>query len=429
MNRPDRARAIAAALLLGAAAVPAIPASAAASPTVVRSTLAADVTAGAGDTLPARVRPGAVAAPPAGSPPVLPTVTQGCVGESPVVAKSTPWAVRRVLPTAAWPLTRGEGVVVAVLDTGVSPAATALTGAVRRGNDVVGSGGGDRDCFGRGTALAGIVAARPLAGTGFVGVAPGATILPIRVVDARGKVPPGAIAAGIRAATAARADVILVGLGTTGGDPGLRAAIRDAVARDIVLVAAVAQAKQTGTTPSPPWYPAAHPDVLAVGGIDVKGTLTEQSPPEAGVDLVAPASDAVSVAPRGDGHYAVTGAAVAAAYVAGAAALVRAYHPALSQAEVRQRLELTAEHPPGAWPTAGAGYGMLDLYQALSAVEPSRPPLTSRPDAVRPLPKPGPTEPTRLIAGSVSAGIAGLAGLAYLAAMTVKWGRRRRWRP
>ncbi|MGW0436571.1 S8 family serine peptidase [Micromonospora sp. NPDC003197] len=410
---PDRAGVLVAALLLAGlvsttASTPAHPATAPA--------LAAQVV---------------VTAPPAAAdPPALPQVTAGCVGESPTMAATAPWAVSRILPSAVWPLTRGKGIVVAVIDTGVSSSSVALRGAVLRGTAVVGSGTADRDCYGRGTALAGIVAARPVTGSGFVGVAPEATILPIRVIDAEGKVPPGAIAAGIRAATAANADVVLLGIGTPAPDAELRDATREAIARDLVLVASVSDGSgSTGTTRPAPWYPAAYPDVLAVGGVDTNGVPTEESPPEAGVDLLAPAAGAVSVAPQGNGHYAVSGPAVSAAYAAGSAALVRAYYPTLSQAEVRRRLELTAEHPLGEWPTPAVGYGTLDLYHALTALEPARTPLPSRIAPLRPLPTAGPTDPTKVIAASLAASMVGLAGLAYLAAITVRWGRRRRWRP
>ncbi|TYB97640.1 S8 family serine peptidase [Micromonospora sp. WP24] len=413
MTSPVRARAVVAALLITGVVgtAPAVPAQA-------RTAAATGHSAAERTTT-------------AAEPPALPQVTGGCVGESPTVADTAPWALRRMLPSAVWPLTRGRGVVVAVIDTGVSAGATALRGAVRRGTDVVGSGAADRDCYGRGTALAGIVAGRPVTGSAFVGVAPEATILPIRIVDGKGKVAPGAIAAGIRAATAAKADVILLGVGTPAPDAELRAAIREAVTRDVVLVASVSDdTRPAGTTQKPaPWYPAAHPDVLAVGGIDAKGVPTEKSPAESGVDLLAPAADAVSVAPRGDGHYTVAGPAVAAAYAAGAAALIRAHYPKLSQADVRHRLELTAEHPLGSWPAPSVGYGTLDLYHAVTALELGRTPVPSQPQVLRPLPTADPGEPTTLIAGSVAAGMVGLAGLAYLSAMTVKWGRRRRWRP
>ncbi|MFI7609290.1 S8 family serine peptidase [Micromonospora sp. NPDC049366] len=368
-------------------------------------------------------------APGAAEPPALPRVTKGCLGPSPTVVETPPWAVRRIGPSAAWPLTRGDGVVVAVIDSGVSAGATGLSGAVRSGTDVTRSGAGNRDCFGRGTALAGIVAARPTTGSGFVGVAPGAAILPIRVVNAKGEVPDGALAAGIRAAAAAKADVILIGFGTETPDADLRRAVREAVSRDIVLVAAISGEKATGTTQAPaPWYPAADPDVLAVGGFDLNGAPTEEAPPSAGVDLLAPGAGAVSVAPQGPGHYSVAGSSVAAAYAAGAAALVRAYHPDLSQAEVRHRLELAAEHPLGTWPVPQVGYGILDVYKALTAVELRETALATQAPVFPPLPVAEPADPRTLIAALVAVGVVGLAGLAHLSRLTIRWGRRRRWR-
>lgn len=364
----------------------------------------------------------------ADEPPALPTVTKGCVGESPTVAESAPWAVRRMQPSAVWPLTQGNGVVVAVIDSGVSAAATGLKGAVRSGTDVTQPGSGDRDCLGRGTALAGIVAARPITGSGFVGVAPGATILPVRVATGRGEVTDDALAAGIRAATAAKADVILIGFGTDTPTPGLRSAVRQAISRDIVVVAAISGEKATGTDGPAAWYPAADPDVLAVGGFDLKGVPTELAPPSASVDLLAPGAGAVSLAPRGPGHYSVNGPAVAAAYAAGAAALVRAYFPNLTQAQVRHRLELAAEHPLGTWPVAPVGYGTLDLYKAMTAVELSEATLPTQAPVLPVLPAVPPIDVRLVIAAAVAGAVIGLAGLVHLSMVTVRWGRRRRWR-
>ncbi|WP_146247438.1 S8 family serine peptidase [Micromonospora arborensis] len=409
----------------------------------VRVTVAALLLIGGGGALPAQpawASAGAFGAAheagmaryaPEPQPPDLPQVSNGaCVGESPVAAKTTPWAVGRMAPADVWPLSRGNGVVVAVVDTGVSAAATGLTGAVQRGTDVVGGGRADQDCLGRGTALAGIVAARPVTGSVFVGVAPGVSVLPIRIVDRKGEIAPGAIADGIRSATAAGADVVLLGVGTPTPDADLRSAVRAALARDIVLVASVSDAKPSvvGQNP-PPWYPASDPNVLAVGGIDMKGVPTEKSVEASGVDLLAPAAGAVTVAPRGAGHYTVGGPGVAAAYAAGAAALVRAYYPQLSEAEVRRRLELTAEHPLGKWPTPEVGYGTLDLYSAMTVLDLDETPQPMEQAAFVPMRAPAPTDPAKGIAAWAATGTVGVAVAAYLLMVTVRWGRRRRWRP
>ncbi|MGW0504405.1 S8 family serine peptidase [Micromonospora sp. NPDC003241] len=363
-------------------------------------------------------------------PPALPTVTDGCVGASPVTVTGMPWAVARLGPSAAWPLTRGAGVIVAVVDSGVSATVPALRGAVSAGRDVTDGARADRDCLGRGTTLAGIVAARPISGTAVVGIAPAATVLPIRIIDRDGRVPPTGLADGIRAATTLGADVILVGTGRPGTDDRLASAVAEAVARDIVVVAAVDdRATPSSATAPSAWYPAAFPQVLAVGGIDPDGAPTEDSPPSAGVDLVAPATGAVSVAPTGTGHYRVGGPAVAAAYVAGTAALVRSYHPGLTQAQVRDRLRLTAE-PPSVPGDPWLGAGTVDPYAAVTVIDPTLAGTPTRepvPAAVL-APVPAPDPAVRRAAVGTALLLLSTA-VALLSVAILRRGRRRRWDP
>lgn len=184
--------------------------------------------------------------------PELPNPSSGCVPASPSVQRGVGWAQARMAAPAVWPLTRGGGVTVAVLDTGVSPAAPALTGAVQAGVDVAGTGAGvekgrpgraDSDCRGRGTFLAGLVAGRPVDGTDFAGVAPAATILPVRVTDARGKLTADTLAAGLRAAVTGGARVVLIAAAVATPTVALRDAVEFAVANNVVVVAAVAGAE------------------------------------------------------------------------------------------------------------------------------------------------------------------------------------------
>ncbi|MEV4346292.1 S8 family serine peptidase [Actinoplanes sp. NPDC049596] len=359
------------------------------------------------------------------APPALPDATAGgCVGPSPITAGRPSWAFQRVQPVDAWPLTRGAGVRVAVVDTGVSSRAGGLSGAVEPGRNVLTGGSGDADCLGRGTALAAIVAARPAPGSVLTGVAPASSIFPARVVDQRGKVPDGALAEGIEAATAAGAKVILVGMGTATPDARLRAAVRTAIARDAVVVASVADqspADSAGVGRSAPvWYPAADPDVLAVGGLDASGAPVQSLSPSSGLDLLAPGSDAFSVGPSGSGNYTVGGPAVAAAYVAGAAALVRAYRPDLPGARVRHLLTATAQPSP-----VGPE---LDLYAAVSGPEVAVSSAAPRP--VRTLAAPHPPRPSTAgrTAGVVALGGVTAAAAAWLVAVAVRQGRRRGWR-
>ncbi|MEV0134992.1 S8 family serine peptidase [Dactylosporangium sp. NPDC050688] len=294
--------------------------------------------------------------------PALPNPAGGCVPASSTVQRGQGWAQARMAAPTVWPLTAGDGVTVAVLDTGVSPAAPALAGAVLAGVDVVGPGRGDSDCLGRGSFLAGLVAGRPVAGTDFAGVAPAATILPVRVTDARGKLTADTIAAGLRAAVTGGARVVLIATSVPASSVALRDAVDLAVSRDVVVVAAVAAGSGTAAPPVDAGYPARYAPVLAVAGVSPGGGLVERSAP---ADLVAPGDDAVSVGPSGTGHYTGSGNGVAAAYVAGAAALVRSYHPALPAAEVARRLTATA----APLTAAGTGAGLVDGYDAVAAVE------------------------------------------------------------
>ncbi|KWV33613.1 S8 family serine peptidase [Micromonospora rifamycinica] len=347
-----------------------------------------------------------VAAAGAEDPPPLPTTAGRCVGPSPVTARATPWAVRLLAPQAIWPLTRGAGVVVAVVDTGVSAAAPALAGAVRAGADVTG-GRADSDCAGRGTALAGIVAARPASGVGTTGIAPDAEILPVRITDPNRRTSPARLAAGIRLATTAGADVILVGTGVATATPELADAVRAAVDHDVLVVAAVDDRVQQSGGEPPVGYPAAFPTTLAVNAIGVDG---EAGPVAAGAgtDLAAPGAG-LGTAPQGSGHYRVGGPAVAAAHVAGVAALIRSYHPELTQAEVRARLERTAIPAPGDGPDHGFGAGTLDAYAAVAALAPRQ--------AAPPVPAPvGPVVLPTAPGPSRAARVAGLTALGALVA-------------
>ncbi|MET7424489.1 S8 family serine peptidase [Dactylosporangium sp. NPDC005555] len=353
------------------------------------------------------------------APPALPSTSNGCVGPSPVRDSGRmSWPVARMAPYQTWPLSRGSGVVVAILDSGVSGGAAGLGGAVAAGPDVVTGGSGQSDCLGRGTALAAIVAARPVAGTGVVGMAPEATVLPVRIIDAQRKVTTKAIVDGINAAVDAGADVVLLGTGDVTDSAALRGAVARATGRDVLVVAPVNDGSSAfAGQPPPVWYPAAYPEVLAVGGVGADGQATTLSGKGSEPDVLAPGVNAVVPGPSGDGQYTVGGSAIAAAYAAGAAALVRAYQPELRAAEVAQRLVVTAERPPH------AVAGTVDAYAAVSTLEPGQAARTVRLDAapvsVATAP---PADPAAARARLVSAAVAFVA----LLVAVLLWVRRAR---
>jgi type VII secretion-associated serine protease mycosin len=349
-----------------------------------------------------------------------------------------PWAQARYGLAAVHEITEGRGVTIAVLDSGVDPTHPQLAGAVQGGGDLLNSSGtGLEDCVGHGTSVASIIAARRADGIAFVGVAPQARILSIRVGDRRqteeGYVGTGDIAAlvnGIQRAVAAqpRPAVLNLSISTTTDSPALRTAIRSALAADIVVVAAVGNLHGDGD-PTP--YPAAYDGVVGVGAIGPTSGRWEASQVGPYVDLVAP-GDAVLTAARLGGHVPQSGTSFATPFVAGTAALIRARWPGLDRAEVVRRLLATADPPSGGQPSPEYGYGVVNPLRALTEVVPPLvdPPAPPSPEpvvdiAVVPAADTAPPMPVLLVAVALLVGTAGVALLATVAPA----GRRRGWRP
>lgn len=327
------------------------------------------------------------------------------------------WHLGYLGVTEAHRHSQGEGVTVAVLDTGVDADHSDLIGAVLPGVDLTAMGGADghTDLTGHGTGMAGLIAARGHGpASGALGIAPRSTILPVRVRAISGA--GSHTAEGIDWATRNGARVICIA-SAGDPDPDLLAAIRAAHKADVVIVAAAGNLPDDSRVR----WPAAYPGVIAAAGIDRQGNHAPVSVTGPEVDLAAPAVDIVST-DRGGGYGKGTGTSDATAIIAGAAALVRARYPGLSAEQVVHRLTATAtdKGPPGR--DDQYGYGVLDLVKALTA------------DLA---PLPGPTEaatrsPTPAAAAPVDRGPAGLppgllvasvAMLGLLAVATV-WHRR-----
>ncbi|MFI5494193.1 S8 family serine peptidase [Actinoplanes sp. NPDC051859] len=298
----------------------------------------------------------------ADGPPQRPAVTadNGCAPGSPVIHRERTWAQGRLAPERIWPLSTGAGVTVAVLDTGISERAPALRDAVLPAVDSTKESVQDGDCIGSGTFLAGIIAARPAPDVAFTGLAPQAALLPVRVASDRDDIGANVLAAGIRAAVDGKAKVIAVGQSAAAGSDELRAAVVEATQAGVLIIA--------GVDSDRPAYPAAYPEVLAVAPLD-RAAGAAGSAPAGRVDLVAPGEEVVSIATTGRGHFFDSGPAVAVAFVAGAAALVRGYHPELDPVQVKKRLLGTADAPGRRpLPDPAQGYGVVDPYAAVTAV-------------------------------------------------------------
>ncbi|MFH8467178.1 S8 family serine peptidase [Streptomyces sp. NPDC017991] len=313
--------------------------------------------------------------------PVIPgTLDPGasCTKESPTVMKVTPWTHDVLELSEARKYGQGDGVTVAVVDTGVVPEARALKGRVT----VVGDAG--EDCVGHGSFVAGLIAASAGDSTGadLGGMAPHARVLAVRGTDAYGRTDADRVAAGIREAAQARAQVIAVPLALSKKSRALTSAVRYATTRDCLVVAAAAPDTGPGDGTATPaagpgtYWPAAAEDVLSVLDFGPDGTRPEGAAEPAGADLAAPGDKVVGTGPRGRGTFTGSGPSFATAFVAGAAALVRSREPRLTAQEAARRLTLTA-YPADA--------PRLDVYAALTSVPHGQSSAAPRPASPRPV--------------------------------------------
>ena len=182
-------------------------------------------------------------------------------------AGTLPWHQRTFDPQRTDALTTGEGVRVAVVDSGVDASHPQLKGHVQPGRDLLypGGGPGNFDCVGHGTAVASIIAGGGEAGSVFRGYARGVQVLPLVVSEQgadKGEGAPGTaagFAAAIQAAVAERVQVINVSLVLYDDVPAVRAAVAQAVASDIVVVAAVGTVSQDPAQARRTPYPAGYP--------------------------------------------------------------------------------------------------------------------------------------------------------------------------
>ena len=332
--------------------------------------------------------------------------------------RNNEWWLSSLHVTQAWLSTKGTGVTVAVLDTGVDAAQPDLAGSVITGRDYTGSGRAAGGPFWgvNGTAVASLIAGHGH-GTrhadGIIGIAPEAKILSVRVTLENNDplltnattvaALPMAIARGIRYAVRHGAQVIDLPLdpaavaadnaaahgGTlavTGGSPAERAAVTFALSKGVVLVA---PAGDGGAGPDTINYPAAYPGVISVGAFNqmfAKAPFTSTRPY---VTLTGPGNGVIAA--NGPAGYAkLKSTTAASAVVAGVAALIRAQFPTMTPPQVESALtSSTAFHPKGGR-RDGSGFGTVDAAAALAAAAKINASLSSTASAAAPTPPAAP---------------------------------------
>ncbi|HUR67686.1 MAG TPA: S8 family serine peptidase [Candidatus Thermoplasmatota archaeon] len=271
------------------------------------------------------------------------------------------WGLTATKAPLAWKAEGTSGASLCILDSGVAWDHPDLESNVDAGHGInlIDPTKSAYDDAGHGTHMAGVAAAQIGNGFGVAGVA-NADILPVKVLKSDGTGTESDLAIGLAWCANHGAKVALMALSVTDDGPTLRKAIQYAHDHDVLLVASAGNGGCSDCVA----YPARDKDVLAVGA--VSQTLSRASFSSRGgqVDLAAPGVDILGPFP-GDKFVYGSGTSQAAAFVAGAAALVRGAHPELSADAARARLEGHARDIGVPGVDASFGHGLLDVDAAL----------------------------------------------------------------
>ena len=268
----------------------------------------------------------------------------------------------------------GQGVKVAIIDTGIDYTHPDLDGVYAGGYDFVANDNDPKDENGHGTHCAGIVAAEDN-GEGVIGVAPKTSIYAVRALDAYGSGSVSDIVAGIDWCINNDMDVISMSLGSSSPDSTLEDAVTRAYNAGIVVVAASGNDGKNAIS-----YPAKYADAIAVGAIDSNHNLASFSNYGPEQEVVAPGVDIYSTMPTytvtlnswwygglSKNYDQMSGTSMATPMVAGVCALILSANPNLSPGEVRNILHDTAiDLGTSGW-DQNYGYGEVDALEAVNA--------------------------------------------------------------
>ena len=287
------------------------------------------------------------------------------------------WHLQQLNVPEAWEISRGTGVVVAVLDTGVSEGPDGFY-KLLKGKDFIDDDDTPDDENGHGTHVAGTIAQATNNETGVAGIAPEAHILPVRVLDKSGAGDTTAVAEGIIWATDNGADIINLSLGSLSSSTAVEDACAYAYEQGVTVIAATGNNGFTDFI----GFPAAYSTTIAVGAVDAKKGIAYYSNQGQEIDVVAPGGDVTSDQ-SGDGmadgvvqetrlansdrfkYEFMQGTSMAAPHVAGLAALLHSIgltHPDSIRYAITQS---SSDLEKVGWDPL-SGYGLIDPVAALN---------------------------------------------------------------
>jgi thermitase len=245
----------------------------------------------------------------------------------------------------AWAHSTGSGVTVAEVDSGVDYTAPDLTGQFVSGWDYISNNSNPQDQFGHGTHVAGIIAALQNNGTGVSGVAPGAKVMPLRVLDSTGSGTDVDVAQAFNDAGNDGVPIVNASLGSTAPSQAIEQAIQ--AHPNTLYVVAAGNDGTDNDDPSTPFYPCDAPEanVICVGASDQSDQpayFSDYGPTS--VDLFAPGVSILSTYPGGYAYD--DGTSMATPMVSGTLALMLAKNPALTAAQLKGDLLASVDEAP-----------------------------------------------------------------------------------
>ena len=280
------------------------------------------------------------------------------------------WGLPKIAAPAAWDITTGSNITVAVVDTGIylSHEDFNCPGKLVAGKNFVNSQAEPNDGNGHGSHVAGIVGACSNNSLGVTGLAWGAQLMPIKVLDDAGNGTYANVAAGIHYAADNGAKIINLSLGGPADSATLEEAVQYAYDQGALVIAAAGNCAvggfNCGGQFNPDIYPAAYDTTLAVAAtdeFDYRASFSEYRPY---VEVAAPGVSIYSTYKSG-AYTGLSGTSMASPYVAGLAALIWSVDPSLSRDKVRSIIQLSADDLGVAGKDTSFGYGRINAGKAL----------------------------------------------------------------
>jgi subtilisin len=283
-------------------------------------------------------------------------------GQPSPLAETIPYGVNLIKAQSAWGCSRGKGVRVAVLDTGIDHNHPDLSRNFRGGISFVPGEPTTLDGNGHGTHCAGTIAAA-VNGAGVIGVAPAASLFAVKVLSSSGGGAWSSLIAGLDWCIQNGMHIASMSLGAASAPSAVQAMCDLAFQRGVLLVAAA------GNSNGPVGAPAHYGSVIAVSAIDATNNKASFSCFGPEVELAAPGVQVLSTWPGG-GYQTLSGTSMACPHVAGAAALAWGAHRFADNVTIRRLLAVTADDlgNPGRDPVFG--FGRVDADQAAFAFTP-----------------------------------------------------------